>query len=88
MQSHDRSVELFRIRTEEEVQKKQLRRKKRAKEKKDKQQSISEKADNEKLEDDEITLVSLFTPHVIVRASKKIRSFDFGVSLKDGLQVR
>ncbi|KAF8826648.1 hypothetical protein HHX47_DHR5000056 [Lentinula edodes] len=87
VQSHDRSVELFRIRTEEEVQKKQLRRKKRAKEKKDKQQSNSEKADNEKLEDDEITLVSLFTPHVIVRASKKIRSFDFGVSLKDGLQI-
>ncbi|KAJ3805318.1 WD-repeat-containing protein [Lentinula aff. lateritia] len=87
VQSHDRSVELFRIRTEEEVQKKQLRRQKRAKEKKAKQQSNSEKADNEQLEDDEITLVSLFTPHVIVRASKKIRSFDFGVSLKDGLQV-
>lgn len=33
VQSHDRSVEIFRIRTEEEVRKKQLRRKKREKEK-------------------------------------------------------
>ena len=33
VQSHDRSVEIFRVRTKEEVRKKQLRRKKREKEK-------------------------------------------------------
>ncbi|KAJ3788819.1 WD-repeat-containing protein [Lentinula aff. detonsa] len=88
VQSQDRSVELFRIRTEEEINKKQLRRKKRAKEKKDKRHHDSEKDDTEKFEeDDEISLVALFTPHVIVRASKKIRSFDFGISSKDGIQV-
>ncbi|KAJ4466490.1 WD-repeat-containing protein [Lentinula aciculospora] len=88
VQSHDRSVELFRIRTEEEVRKKQLRRLKRAKEKKDKQPPNPQKEDAEKVEeDDELNLVDLFTPHVIIRASKKIRSIDFGIGSKDGIQV-
>ncbi|KAJ3723082.1 WD40-repeat-containing domain protein [Lentinula raphanica] len=87
VQSQDRSVELFRMRTEEEVRKKQLRRKKRAKEKKDKQQNDTENDEPEKHEDEQIGLVDLFTPHVIVRASKKIRSFDFGNGSKDGIQL-
>lgn len=37
VQSHERSVEVFRIRTEEEVRKKELRRRKREKEKKGKE---------------------------------------------------
>ncbi|KAF9075943.1 WD-repeat-containing protein [Rhodocollybia butyracea] len=89
VQSHDRSVEIFRIRTAEEVRKKQLRRKKRAKEKRDKQQPADVKNDDEEEpeEADETSLVALFTPHVIVRASKKIRSFDFGTGAQDGLQI-
>jgi len=89
IQSHDRSVEIFRVRSEEEVKKKQTRRKKRAKEKKQQGQeqgkskgkNTPEELDLE-LEDDDVTmeanLVDYFTPHLVVRASGKIRSFDFG----------
>ncbi|KAG6902304.1 hypothetical protein C0995_001914 [Termitomyces sp. Mi166 len=82
VQSHDRSVEIFRIRSEEEVRKKQIRRKKRAKEKKLKGKSLKGQDENEIDEDgkndEEIKLVDLFTPYLVVRASGKIRSFDFG----------
>ncbi|KAF9055211.1 WD40 repeat-like protein [Hymenopellis radicata] len=86
IQSHDRSVEVFRIRTEEEVLKKQARRKKRAKEKKDK---AGKEAPVDE-EDSEVKLVDLFTPHVVIRANAKIRSFDFAVdstSAKGGVQI-
>ncbi|KAF7331839.1 WD-REPEATS-REGION domain-containing protein [Mycena kentingensis (nom. inval.)] len=87
VQSHDRSVEIFRVRTEDEVQKKKLRRRKRAKEKK------KEKAETEVMEEDvpeEIQLVDLFTPHLVIRASGKIRSFSFGpedLDPKSGIQL-
>jgi U3 small nucleolar RNA-associated protein 12 len=93
VQSHDRSVEIFRIRSEEEVRKKQQRRKKRAKEKKEKksgEKQTQEGVKDEDPENEEITLVDLFTPHVVVRANGKIRSFDFGVDgtgPKDSIQV-
>jgi U3 small nucleolar RNA-associated protein 12 len=94
IQSHDRSVEIFRIRTEEEVRKKQARRKKRAKEKKGKEQvaangkNISED-EMEVDSDTEINVVDIFTPHLVVRASGRIRSFDFGseVNQNKGIQV-
>lgn len=69
VQSHDRSVEIFRIRTEEEIQKKRSRRKKREKEKGKKLTEHNTEIDSE------IKLVDLFTPHAIVRASGKVRSF-------------
>ena len=79
VQSHDRSVEIFRIRTEEEIRKKQARRKKRAREKKkEKGQKEPDAGDEENEEEREIDLVELFTPYLIVRSSGKIRSFDFG----------
>ncbi|EMD40648.1 hypothetical protein CERSUDRAFT_130746 [Gelatoporia subvermispora B] len=90
VQSQDRSVELFRIRTEEEVRKKQARRRKRAKEKKEqaKAKGKKEKAQDSDDEagdamdvdhdDKEIDLADLFTPYLVIRASGKIRSFDFG----------
>ncbi|KAK7049601.1 beta transducin [Paramarasmius palmivorus] len=82
VQSHDRSVEIFRIRTEEEIRKKRLRRKKRAKEKKEKEQKDKGSGQEHEQDgaegDEEISLVDLFTPHAIVRASGKIRSFEFG----------
>ena len=49
VQSHDRSVEIFRIRTEEEVRKKQARRRKRAKEKKEQAQEIDRRCYNRDL---------------------------------------
>ena len=92
VQCHDRSVEIFRIRTEEEIRKKQARRKKRAKEKqerKGKDDGATEKS-TEDPEDAEIGIVDLFTPYAIVRGSGKIRSFDFGpgyTNAKSGMQV-
>ncbi|KAJ7591170.1 hypothetical protein C8J56DRAFT_1136000 [Mycena floridula] len=75
VQSHDRSVEVFRIRTEDEVQKKRARRKKREKEKAKKK---DEDMDVDAIDNDaEIKLVDLFTPHAVVRASGKVRSFAF-----------
>lgn len=82
VQSHDRSVEVFRIRSEDEVHKKLARRQKRSKEKKEQKKGKGKDTnDNEELEEVlEATLVDYFTPHLIVRASGKIRSFDFGSS--------
>jgi U3 small nucleolar RNA-associated protein 12 len=78
VQSHDRSVEVFRIRTEEEARKKQLRRRKRAKEKNTKGKEGQEEATTieEDTPETNIEIVDLFTPHLVVRASGKIRSFD------------
>jgi hypothetical protein len=97
VQSHERSIEIFRIRTEEEVRKKQARRRKRAKEKKGKDKSPENTLEGIKVEDnkagdnEEIQLPDLFTPYLIVRSSGKIRSFDFGIDRalsKSGAQVR
>ncbi|KAI0347395.1 WD40 repeat-like protein [Trametopsis cervina] len=82
VQSHDRSVEIFRIRTEEEVRKKQARRKKRSKEKKGQAKVKGKAAEPEVAEGDdnaeeEVTIPDLFTPYLVVRASGKVRSFDF-----------
>lgn len=77
--------------------KKQARRKKRAKEKKEKDQTkgkgkkVEDADDTMDVDEDEIKLVDLFTPYLVVRASGKIRSFDFGsddVGSKGGIQVR
>ncbi|KAG8825261.1 hypothetical protein FRC17_008781 [Serendipita sp. 399] len=84
IQSHDKSVDVFRIRTEEEIRKKQARREKRAKEKKKTQKSTigdDEEMDTgvkeKETEEKDIQLVDLYTPYLIVRASGKIRSFNF-----------
>ena len=82
VQSHDRSVEIFRIRTEEEVRKKQARRLKRAKEKKEQAKTKGKGKEAGADEDAEaehkdVELADLFTPYLVVRASGKIRSFDF-----------
>ncbi|KAJ3573882.1 hypothetical protein NP233_g2154 [Leucocoprinus birnbaumii] len=88
VQSHDRSVEIFRIRTKEEIRKKQARRKKRAQEKKKQGKAAAEEQAEE--DEPEITLVDMFTPHLVVRASGKIRSFDYGSddkNAKPGIQL-
>ena len=85
IQSHDRSVEIFRVRTEEEVRKKQARRLKRAKEKKKelKKSKADDQNDEERADDQsqglvkEVQLVDLYTPYAIVRTAGKVRSFSF-----------
>jgi U3 small nucleolar RNA-associated protein 12 len=79
IQSHDRSIDLFRIRTEEEIRKKQARRLKRAKEKQAQKGAKDDKMEDPPEEDsnEEIALVDLYTPYLVIRASGKIRSFDF-----------
>jgi U3 small nucleolar RNA-associated protein 12 len=82
VQSHDRSVEIFRVRTDEEIQKKLIRRKKRAKEKKAKEKSQDMRLDEDIDDnaDNSVDLVDRFTPYLVVRASGKIRSFDFATA--------
>ncbi|GJE84422.1 WD-repeat-containing protein [Phanerochaete sordida] len=82
VQSHDRSVEIFRIRTEDEVRKKQARRLKRAKEKKEQAKAKgkakeAEEGEGADADHKDVELPDLFTPYLVVRASGKIRSFDF-----------
>ena len=79
VQSHDKAIDVFRIRTEDEMRKKQARRQKRVKEKKAQKAGASQEAIQEEDDptDKEIPLVDLYTPYLIVRASGKIRSFDF-----------
>jgi U3 small nucleolar RNA-associated protein 12 len=104
VQSHDRSVEVFRIRTQEEIRKKQQRRVKRAKEKRQQklqelQEPIheSDRLGDENIDidqqdaDQDIKLVDQFTPYLVIRTSGKIRSFDFGpgdAGVKGGIQVQ
>ena len=81
VQSHERSVEIFSIRTEEEIKKKMARRKRRAKEKKqekgDKKGQAADDMDIDQDEDVEAPFIDKFTPHVVIRASGKVRSFNF-----------
>ncbi|KAH9482937.1 putative WD repeat-containing protein C3D6.12 [Psilocybe cubensis] len=82
VQSHDRSVEIFRIRTAGEVRKKQARRKRRLEEKKRQEMTKVDGVkmnaeDNNEGVDMESNIVDFITPHLVVRASGKIRSFDF-----------
>lgn len=92
VQSHDRSIEVFRIRTEDEARKKQARRRKRAKEKegksKPKEKEFVDIEDDDETSAGEIGLVDLFTPYLVIRASGKVRSFDFGTKDVTGHKVR
>ncbi|KAF8631619.1 hypothetical protein AX15_002361 [Amanita polypyramis BW_CC] len=90
IQSHERSIEIFRIRTEAEARKKQTRRKKRAKEKREREGLATDEINDKEALEEKITLVDLFSPHVVVRGSGKIRSFSFDASessAKSGTQV-
>lgn len=79
IQSHDRSVEIFRVRTEEEIRRKHARRRKRAREKKKETgENEPDSGGEEGGREREIDLVELFTPYLIVRSNGKVRSFDFG----------
>ncbi|CAG8521333.1 13198_t:CDS:10, partial [Acaulospora colombiana] len=87
----EKFVEIFRIRTPEEIRKKIARRKKRQKEKKQRVGVTTMDEDIEDNNDEEINASDLITPYQIVRASGKIRSFDFTGNEKnpkaDSIQV-
>ncbi|KAG0039532.1 hypothetical protein BGZ82_007766 [Podila clonocystis] len=78
-QASDKTIELFRIRTHEEIKKKMSRRRKRQREK---QQALLKKGDvegaaAEEPVDEAIQATDEITPWHIVRAAAKVRSFAF-----------
>ncbi|KIO30256.1 hypothetical protein M407DRAFT_225108 [Tulasnella calospora MUT 4182] len=96
VQSHERSVEIFNIRTEEEIKKKRARKKQRQREKQRKKQEKEKETAMEEENDapaedgtDDIGLTDLFSSYLTVRGSGKIRSFDFvnAEVTKNGIQV-
>ena len=101
VQTHDKSIDIFRIRTMEEVRRKQARRKKRAKEKSNSKSEAKTEgttedasASGEKMDVDEsqsIGITDIFTPYLVVRTNGKIRSFSFNINESksaDNIQVR
>jgi U3 small nucleolar RNA-associated protein 12 len=85
-------VEVFRVRTDDEIRRKQARRKKRADAKAamDKGQKVDNVPNNDVGDVEKVELADLFTPYLVVRATGKIKSFALpeGVSLKGATQVR
>ncbi|KAI9448225.1 WD-repeat-containing protein [Lactarius indigo] len=77
VQSNDRSVEVFRVRTDEEIRKKHARRKKRADAKAttSKAENANAMADDGHIE--KVELADLFVPYLVVRTTGKIKSFGF-----------
>ncbi|KAH9077372.1 WD-repeat-containing protein [Lactarius deliciosus] len=89
VQSNDRSVEVFRVRTDEEIRKKHARRKKRADAK-----AATGKAENANAITDDghiekAELADLFVPYLVVRTTGKIKSFAFPeeARTKDAFQL-
>lgn len=90
VQSNERSVEVFRVRSDDDIRKKQARRKKRADAKAamgkgEKVNDVPDNGDAEKVE-----LTDVFSPYLIVRATGKIKSFAFPeeIRAKSATQVR
>ncbi|KAJ5390831.1 Small-subunit processome Utp12 [Penicillium cataractarum] len=83
----ERSVEVWRIRSQTEVQKAMARKLKRRKEKEAKREGKEdgEEAEKEKTEDPSSAPVTeVFIPHVIVRTGGKVRSFDWMATKSSG----
>ncbi len=99
VQSHDKNIDILRVRTEEEIRKKIARRKRREREKSKAKasqgKSAEQLADEDGMDGDgeqqnEVSLVDLFTPYLVIRASGKVRSFSFSGtdnSAKGGVHV-
>ncbi|KAJ5154723.1 Small-subunit processome Utp12 [Penicillium coprophilum] len=84
----DKSVEVWRIRSQSEVQKSMARKKKRRKEKDARTEETGPAEDNEKPEDVSAAPVSeVFVQHVIVRTGGKVRSFDWMTNKSSGLNL-
>ncbi|CAG7946055.1 unnamed protein product [Penicillium nalgiovense] len=84
----DKSVEVWRIRSQSEVQKSMARKKKRRKEKEARTEENGLEQDNDKPEDVSAAPVSeVFVQHVIVRTGGKVRSFDWMTNKSNGLNL-
>lgn len=84
----DKSVEVWRIRSQSEVQKSMARKKKRRKEKEARTEENGPEEDNDKPEDVSTAPVSeVFVQHVIVRTGGKVRSFDWMTNKSSGLNL-
>lgn len=84
----DKSVEVWRIRSQSEVQKSMARKKKRRKEKEARTEENGPEEDNDKAEDVSAAPVSeVFVQHVIVRTGGKVRSFDWMTNKSTGLNL-
>ncbi|KAJ5887767.1 hypothetical protein N7495_007808 [Penicillium taxi] len=86
----EKSVEIWRVRSQTEVQKSMARKQKRRKEKEAQRKGDDNaaEADKEKSEDPASAPVSeLFVPHVIVRTGGKIRSFDWMTLKTNSLNI-
>ncbi|RKP12799.1 WD40-repeat-containing domain protein [Piptocephalis cylindrospora] len=76
-QSAGKSLEIFRVRSAEEVKKKQARRAKRRREKQRKTPSGPEVEEEEGEDGKEISMTDCIGAYKIIRTTAKIRSFDF-----------
>ncbi|KAJ5372795.1 Small-subunit processome Utp12 [Penicillium concentricum] len=84
----DKSVEVWRIRSQSEVQKSMARKKKRRKEKEARTEENGPEEDNDKPEDVSAAPISeVFVQHVIVRTGGKVRSFDWMTNKSSGLNL-
>jgi U3 small nucleolar RNA-associated protein 12 len=84
----DKSVEVWRIRSQSEVQKSMARKKKRRKEKEARTEENGPEQDNDKPGDVSAAPVSeVFVQHVIVRTGGKVRSFDWMTNKSSGLNL-
>src|SRR6266542_6915041 len=82
VQGPEKSVEIYRIRTHDEIKKKLTRRKKRQKEKQHKNESKSQDENDSTevdVEEQPIRAEDLITPYQIIRTGGKVRSFDFSM---------
>ncbi|CAB4425009.1 unnamed protein product [Rhizophagus irregularis] len=78
VQGPGKSVEIYRIRTHEEIKKKLSRRKKRQKEKQHRDQDENDFMEVN-VEEQQIRAEDLITPYQIIRTDGKVRSFDFSM---------
>jgi len=82
VQTTERTIEILRLRTEEEIRKKAARRRKREKEKREKKKGVATNGDDDQaidLDNKEPTWKDRLASWIVIRTPGKIRSFDFGV---------
>lgn len=86
----ERSVEIWRIRSQTEVQKSMARKRKRRKDKEAQREDADNEADTQKEEAEDVSsapVSEVFVPHVIVRTGGKIRSFDWIMAKSSNLNL-
>lgn len=75
-QGADRNIEIYKIQTNEEIKKKIARRKRRQREKK-KDKKVKEDVEVNDNEEEKVTFADEIIPLTLIKASSKVRSFDF-----------